>query len=203
MRTFASPTVAPDAGALGGPWDRLTHEIEQCVRCPLHRNRTHAVVYRGGDHPRVVFVGEAPGRDEDRLGKPFVGRAGRVLDRAIERVGLVAADVGIINLIKCRPPDNRFDPAAETACHPYLDRQLDLLRPERLVTLGRHALHALVPEAPAITLAAGHVQSGPRGAVFPLLHPSAPMHAPRLAARWEQDVELLRAWLASPPDRRP
>ncbi|MCI4318276.1 MAG: uracil-DNA glycosylase, partial [Thermoplasmata archaeon] len=103
-------------GATGPEWDRLGAEIASCTRCPLHRSRTQVVVYRGGTHPSVVFVGEAPGRDEDRLGLPFVGRAGRALDRAIESVGLTAEQVGILNLIKCRPPDNVFDPAAARTC---------------------------------------------------------------------------------------
>jgi uracil-DNA glycosylase len=146
----------------------------------------------------VLFVGEAPGKDEDREGLPFVGRAGRALDRAISTVGLDPGSIGIVNLIKCRPPENRFDGQAAETCRPYLDRQLDLLRPERIVTLGRHALQALVPSAPPITEAAGFVQRGPRGSVFPLLHPAAPMHAPKYAARWEHDLTELRMWLALP-----
>jgi uracil-DNA glycosylase family 4 len=156
------------------------------------------VVYRGGPHPDVLFVGEAPGKDEDLAGLPFVGRAGRALDRAIATVGLDPAAIGIVNLIKCRPPENRFDPGASVTCRPYLDRQVALLRPRRIVTLGRHALHAFVPSAPPITEAAGFVQHGPSGPIFPLLHPAAPMHAPKYAERWEHDLTALKAWLDDP-----
>lgn len=187
-----------EGGASGADWELLSEEIAACTRCPLHRGRTHVVVYRGGLHPTVLFVGEAPGKDEDRLGLPFVGRAGRVLDRAIASVGLEAETVGIVNLIKCRPPSNVFDAAAARTCRPFLDRQLVLLRPQRLVSLGRHALHTLAPSAPPITQAAGFAQDGPFGAVFPLLHPAAPMHAPKYAARWAHDLTALRAWLALP-----
>jgi uracil-DNA glycosylase family 4 len=193
----ATRLAAPEIGAIGPAWKRLTQEIGACTRCPLHLGRTHVVVYRGGPHPSVVFIGEAPGRDEDRVGRPFVGRAGRALDRAIGTVGLAPEEVGIVNLIKCRPPDNRFDPVAERTCRGFLDRQLHLLRPAHLVTLGRYALHALVPAAPPITEAAGFVQHGPLGPVFPLIHPAAPMHAPRYAARWEHDLTAMKAWLAS------
>jgi len=156
------------------------------------------VVYRGGPHPEVLFIGEAPGKDEDLAGVPFVGRAGRALDQAIAAVGLDPGSVGIVNLLKCRPPENRFDPSAAATCRPHLERQIELLAPRRIVTLGRHALRSLVPSAPPITQAAGHVQLGPRGPVFPLLHPAARMHAPRLAARWTADLDALRAWLAEP-----
>ena len=196
----ADSTAAP-GGAAGPDWESLAGEIQRCVACPLHAGRTHVVIYRGGEHPRIVFVGEAPGKDEDRSGIPFVGRAGRALDRAIDAIGARPSEVGILNLIKCRPPGNRFDRLAEATCRPFLDRQLDLLRPERVVTLGRYALRALAPSAPAILIAAGHPQVGARGPVFPLIHPSAPMHAPGLRTRWEQDLGLLRAWLASPLPR--
>ena len=183
-------------GQAGGPaWDLLSAEIAACTRCPLHRTRTHVVVYRGGPRPRVLFVGEAPGRDEDLAGRPFVGRAGRALDRAIEHVGLAAGEIGVVNLIKCRPPGNKFSASAARTCRPFLERQIALLAPERVVTLGRHALHALAPEAPPISRAAGHPQVGPTGTVFPLLHPAAKMHAPKYAAQWETDLTALRAWL--------
>jgi uracil-DNA glycosylase len=193
-----SPTPGLTPGAVGHAWELLSSEIVACTRCPLHAGRTHAVVYRGGAHPTVVFVGEAPGKDEDLAGVPFVGRAGRALDRAIASVGLDPTTVGIVNLIKCRPPENRFDPDAASTCRPYLDRQLALLRPERIVTLGRHALRALAPSAPPITAAAGFVQHGPAGPVFALLHPAAPMHAPKYAERWEHDLIALKEWLARP-----
>lgn len=169
----------------------MTREIERCRACPLHAHRTHVVVYRGGPSPKVVFIGEAPGADEDRVGRPFVGRAGRRLDAAIARLGLAAEDIGILNLLKCRPPGNRFDRRAEGACRPFLDRQLRLLGPRLLVPMGAHALRALCPDAPPVTESAGRMVRGEAAPVFPLLHPAAALHAPRYRERWERDVSIL------------
>ncbi len=178
-------------------WNLLVGEIGVCQRCALHRTRSHVVVYRGGPTPRVVFVGEAPGAEEDRTGLPFQGRSGRRLDEAIAALGLGPSEFGIVNLIKCRPPQNRFDPRAEASCRPFLDRQLDLLRPERLVTLGARALRALDPSAPAVLTAAGRPRSSSRGPLFPLVHPAAALRSRRLAERWAADLGALRSWLAN------
>jgi uracil-DNA glycosylase len=177
-------------------WEALSTEIRACTLCPLHRTRIQAVVYRGSLSPTVLFVGEAPGAAEDREGRPFVGASGRRLDAAIRDLGLTERDFGILNVIKCRPPQNRFDRAAEKACRPYLDRQLALLRPKVIVTLGASALRAFAPAAPPMLLAAGRPWSEPRWSVFPLLHPAATLRARRFRARWESDLTTLRAFLA-------
>jgi uracil-DNA glycosylase len=190
-----------------GPWvprpeppesefDRLSEEIRACRRCPLGSVRTQAVVYRGGRSPRVVFVGEAPGAEEDRTGLPFVGRSGRLLDTAIARLGLPAEEFGVLNVLKCRPPGNVFDRAAARTCRPYLDRQLALLRPAVLVSLGATALRSLDPQAPPILRAAGVPRpSDGRPTLFPLVHPAASLRSRRLRERWETDVGALAAWL--------
>jgi DNA polymerase len=156
------------------------------------------VVYRGGESPWLLFIGEAPGRDEDRLGVPFVGRAGARLDRAIASLGLSPEEFGIVNLLKCRPPENRFDAHAAATCRPHLDRQIDLLQPRRLVTLGAHALKALDPSAPPITQAAGQPRTAVGRPLFPLLHPAAVSHAPRYGERWTEDLGRLHEWLIAP-----
>jgi uracil-DNA glycosylase len=125
---------------------------------------------------------------------PFVGRAGRRLDRAIQFLGFAPDSFGVVNLIKCRPPRNRFDVRAARICRPYLDRQLALLRPEVIVPLGAHALRALDPSAPPVTLAAGRPREGSAIPLFPLLHPAAAMRSRRWAERWDQDLLALRAW---------
>jgi uracil-DNA glycosylase len=176
-------------------WDRLGREIETCRRCDLHRTRARVVVYRGGFSPRVVFIGEAPGAEEDRTGLPFQGRSGKRLDAAIQVLGLDTSEVGILNLIKCRPPENRFDPRASAACRPYLERQLTGLRPEGLVTLGAHALRALDPEAPPVLRAAGSPRRTSHGPLFPMIHPAAALRSRRLAERWTTDVVALGRWL--------
>jgi uracil-DNA glycosylase family 4 len=180
-------------GAQGVVWDSLSDEIRSCRRCPLGRTRTQAVVYRGGPTPRVVLVGEAPGAEEDRQGLPFVGRSGRRLDEALQRAGLAPDQVGIINLLKCRPPENRFDPAAAATCRPYLDAQLRLLAPELLITLGARALAALDPQAPPVLQCAGRLRSATSPPIFPLLHPAAALHNPLWRGRWEQDLLALGA----------
>ena len=149
------------------------------------------MVYRGGEHPTIVLVGEAPGASEDREGRPFVGRSGRRLDEALAGAGILPGEVGIVNLLKCRPPANRFDPAAARTCRGYLDGQLALLAPRLVVPLGANALRALDPGAPPITGCAGTLRTGRDPPLFPLLHPAAALHAPRLRARWERDMVAL------------
>ncbi|HTW77177.1 MAG TPA: uracil-DNA glycosylase [Thermoplasmata archaeon] len=193
---LASSPPAPPARPDLAEWRAMVREIEHCRRCPLHRSRTHVVVYRGALSPRIVFVGEAPGAEEDRTGRPFQGRSGRRLDAAIAAIGLGPDEFGVLNLVKCRPPGNRFDRAAERACRPYLDRQLAWLRPRVLVPLGAHALHALDPAAPRILLAAGAPRASGRGALFPLVHPAAALRSRRLSERWERDWRALGRWLS-------
>jgi uracil-DNA glycosylase len=191
--THRTPTVGFSA-----EWDDLERTIRACRRCPLGATRTNAVVYRGSPAPRIVFVGEAPGANEDRLGVPFVGRSGQRLDAAIAEAGIGPSEFGILNLIKCRPPKNRFDRAAAATCRPYLDRQLDLLRPAILVSLGAHALRALDPRAPRVLLAAGHPRRLEGRALFPMIHPAAALRSRALAERWRADVAALRTWLTLP-----
>ncbi len=155
------------------------------------------MVYRGSYRPRAVFVGEAPGAEEDRLGLPFVGRSGAILDRAIRDLGPDLGEFGVLNVLKCRPPKNRFDVAAARTCRPYLERQLDLLRPAVLVPLGAKALRALAPDLPPVLTAAGRPWATSRGPVFPLVHPAATLRSRRLAERWKKDVGLLGTWLRS------
>lgn len=187
----------PLLGPVTAPWRRLTHEIWTCRRCPLAASRTHAVAYRGARSPWVVFVGEAPGAQEDRQGLPFVGRGGELLDRTTALVGLTSTDFGIVNVLKCRPPRNRFDATAALACRPYLDRQLDLLAPRAIVTLGARALRALDPSAPPMLRAAGSPRVGRGRPLFPMVHPAATFRARRMAERWTHDTAKLSVWLRS------
>ena len=173
----------------------LSQEIRGCVKCPLHATRIQAVVYRGSLSPRLLFVGEAPGAEEDRVGVPFVGRSGQRLDSAVAHLGLTAQEYGVLNLLKCRPAGNRFDPDAARTCRPYLDRQVDLLSPEIVVTLGSSALHALAPEAPPMLKAAGIPRRSARGPIFPLIHPAAALRSRRFAERWTRDIDALSRWL--------
>jgi uracil-DNA glycosylase len=180
-------------------WEALSDEIRTCQKCSLHSTRTQVVIYRGDLAPRVLFVGEAPGAAEDRAGVPFVGRSGQRLDAAIARAGLTPSEFGILNLIKCRPPENRFDRVAERTCRPYLDRQIALLSPRVLVTLGSHAFHALAPDGGPILSVAGRPHDASDPPLFPLIHPAAALRSRRLSERWIQDVDALGRWLRERP----
>ena len=120
-------------------------EVSVCEKCPLHTTRTKTVFGQGNPAARLVFVGEAPGRDEDMQGLAFVGRAGQLLTRMIEAMGLTRDEVFICNIVKCRPPDNRDPAPAEVAkCWPYLDQQLRIISPDVIVALGKPAVQALL-----------------------------------------------------------
>jgi uracil-DNA glycosylase family 4 len=134
-------SAAEKAAELG----KIAEEVCACRKCPLGSLRTNAVPGEGNPNARIMFVGEAPGADEDARGKPFVGRAGHLLDKVITACGLNRSDVFIGNILKCRPPENR-DPSAEEiiSCLPYLQRQIEIINPEIIVALGAHAARTLL-----------------------------------------------------------
>ena len=125
--------------------EKIADEVRQCRKCGLGSLRTNAVPGEGRANARIVFVGEGPGADEDAQGRPFVGRAGKLLDKVITAMGLKRSDVFICNILKCRPPENR-DPKPEEiiSCLPYLQRQIELINPEVIVALGAHAARTLL-----------------------------------------------------------
>jgi len=131
--------------------EKLVNEVRQCRKCELGSLRTNAVPGEGSPRARIMFVGEAPGADEDAQGRPFVGRAGQLLDKIIAACGLKRSDVYIGNILKCRPPENR-DPRAEEiiSCLPYIQRQIELINPEIIVALGSHAAKTLLNSPKAI-----------------------------------------------------
>ena len=199
-RSREARAPAPSPTILGPPdraWQRLTKTIWGCTQCPLARGRTHAVAYRGAPRPWLVLVGEAPGAEEDRTGLPFVGRGGRLLDRTLVHAGIREEEYGIVNVLKCRPPENRFDRRAAITCRPYLDRQLELLDPNAVVSLGAQALRALDPTAPPVLKAAGRARAWGARALFPMIHPAATFRSRTLARRWRTDAIGLAAWAAS------
>jgi len=131
--------------------DEVAAEVRECCRCGLGESRKNAVPGEGSPKARIVFVGEAPGGDEDLQGRPFVGRAGQLLDKMIGAMGLTRSDIFICNILKCRPPGNR-DPKPEeiVRCLPYLKRQLEAIRPEVIIALGAHAARTLLNRNDAI-----------------------------------------------------
>jgi uracil-DNA glycosylase family 4 len=131
--------------------EKIAEEVRQCRQCGLGSSRTNAVPGEGNPNARIMFVGEAPGADEDAQGRPFVGRAGQLLDKVIVACGLKRSDVFIANILKCRPPENR-DPRPEEiiSCLPYLQRQIEIIDPEIIVALGAHAARTLLNTNKAI-----------------------------------------------------
>jgi uracil-DNA glycosylase len=159
--------------------DSIASEVRGCTRCPLSAQRTHAVPGEGDSQTEVVFVGEGPGYNEDQAGRPFVGAAGGLLNELLGAIGWRREQVFITNIVKCRPPGNRDpEPAEIAACAPFLRRQLEVLDPALVVTLGRHSLQTFMPGerigAAHGTLRPGDPQTGARDALaYALYHPAA------------------------------
>lgn len=139
------PLNRPGKTALSTPLQKFHGEIADCQKCPLGKTRTRFVFGTGNADADIMFIGEAPGYDEDQQGIPFVGRAGQLLNKLLEQVNLKRPDVYIANILKCRPPNNR-DPLPEEVekCIPYLHRQIEMIKPEVLVALGRVAAQNLL-----------------------------------------------------------
>ena len=153
----------------------LAVEAASCTRCPLHETRTNVVFGVGNPTSGLVFVGEAPGRDEDLKGEPFVGRSGQLLDRLVlEELGLTRDDFYIANVVKDRPPGNR-DPLPNeiAACRPWLEAQLDLIDPKVVVTLGNFATKTLLATTEGITKLRGRSYPYRTGVLIPTFHPAA------------------------------
>jgi DNA polymerase len=181
--------------------DALAAEVRACTACRLHAGRTNAVPGEGNPMTEVVLVGEGPGVNEDRLGRPFVGRAGDLLVRLLASIGWQRGDVFITNIVKCRPPDNRDpEPDEVAACAPYLRRQLQVLDPALVVTLGRHSMSRFMP---GTTISRSHGTTAPvdpaTGAatarVFAMYHPAAALRAAAVETASFADAALIPAAL--------
>jgi uracil-DNA glycosylase family 4 len=174
----------------------LAAEVAQCTRCLLHRGRTRAVPGEGPENANILFIGEAPGFHEDQQGRPFVGAAGKFLEELLASIGLKREDVFIANVIKCRPPGNR-DPLPEEidACQQFLDRQIELIQPKLIVTLGRFSMARAFPKA-RISEVHGQPRKISGVVYYPMYHPAAALHQPSLRRTVEEDMlripQLLR-----------
>jgi uracil-DNA glycosylase family 4 len=171
--------------------EELSAFIGDCKRCKLAPLRTHLVFGVGNPHADLMFVGEAPGADEDARGEPFVGRAGQLLTDIIERgMGLKRADVYICNVIKCRPPDNRNpEPDEVAACEPFLMRQIDLVRPRAIVALGTFAVQALLKVKTPIGRLRGNWQEVRGVKLMPTFHPAYLLRSPGEKRLVWQDIQ--------------
>jgi uracil-DNA glycosylase family 4 len=174
--------------------EAIATEIRDCKRCRLHEARSTAVPGEGHPSTEVMFVGEGPGFNEDRLGRPFVGRAGDLLVRHLGSIGWRRDEVFITNIVKCRPPENRDpEPDEIAACAPYLKRQLEVLDPALIVTLGRHSMGRFMPGA-RISQAHGTVrptdpETGADDAmVFAMYHPAAALRSTEVERQSYDDI---------------
>ena len=176
------------------PLEELHEEIRRHGGCGFEicENATNIVPGEGNPSADVMLVGEAPGASEDRQGRPFVGRAGKLLDQLLEEAGLVRDDVYITNVVKARPPGNRDPKADEVAHHlPWLEAQLEVISPRLLVPLGRHALNRFAPDV-KITEAHGRVIERDGRTLFPMFHPAAALRNPKLRETLHEDARALR-----------
>ncbi len=168
----------------------IRREMESCTRCDLHKTRTHAVFGEGNPQARLVFVGEAPGADEDRQGRPFVGKAGQLLTRIIEAMGLKRSDVYICNVLKCRPPGNRTPlPHEIDACKEFLEQQLEVIDPEIICALGTVATRALLKTDAPITALRGMVQEYRGIPCVPTYHPAYLLRNPAAKRQVWEDMK--------------
>jgi len=179
-------------------WEALREAVLHCTRCDLHRTRTQGVFGVGDRHAEWLIVGEAPGADEDRLGEPFVGQAGRLLDAMLAAIGLTRGEnVYIANVLKSRPPRNR-DPSPQevAACLPYLERQIDLIQPKLVLALGRFAAQSLLVTDTAISRLRGQVHLYRGIPLIVTYHPAYLLRNPADKARAWEDLLLAQETMA-------
>jgi uracil-DNA glycosylase len=192
-------TPMPDAAALAA----FAEQVSGCTRCRLAQGRTQVVFGVGNPHADLMFVGEAPGFHEDKQGYPFVGQAGKLLDKLLAGIGLQRSEVYIANVLKCRPPGNR-DPQPDEieACESHLFRQIELIEPTVVATLGNFATKLLSGKPAGITRVHGVEQEttlgGNRVTLYPLYHPAAALYTPAMLKVLEEDFARLRGILGRP-----
>lgn len=195
--TAQRPPVSPDATG-NDPLsechtlEALQQKFSQCQQCPLGATRTNLVFGTGNPNSRLLFIGEGPGADEDEQGLPFVGKAGKLLSQMIYAMGVNRPEIYITNVVKCRPPNNRNPAAEEMAqCRPILQRQIDLINPQLIVTLGNVPTRALIPGVPGITRSRGQLFQFQNRKVLPTFHPAYLLRTPSALAQAWQDFKVI------------
>jgi DNA polymerase len=187
----------------------LHEQIRACTLCKLRAARTNVVPGEGPEKAEIMFIGEGPGFHEDKQGRPFVGAAGKFLEELLESIGLKREEVFITNVVKCRPPANRDpDPDEIEACRGYLDRQIELVQPKMVVTLGRFSMARYFPNA-KISQIHGHPKKMEGVIYYPMYHPAAALHQPSLRRTVQEDMKRIPQFLAEidrlaeeePPDQ--
>lgn len=180
--------------------EAIREDIGDCRRCKLHEHRKTIVFGEGNPQAKLVFVGEGPGADEDLSGRPFVGRAGQLLDKIIVAIGLKREDVYIANIVKCRPPGNRTPEHDEVdTCEPFLVRQLAFIRPAVIVALGSPAFQCLLRTREPITKARGQWRDWNGIKVMPTFHPAFLLRSPDKKREVWEDMKKVRDYLNTGP----
>ena len=207
-RTLAAPSSADLFGELslaakainksGETMEQVWADIGNCIRCPLHEGRTHIVHTEGTSRARLMFVGEAPGADEDMQARPFVGRAGQLLTKIIESIGFRREEVLIGNINRCRPPGNRPPTPDEVSmCKPFLLREIAAVRPEVIVVLGNTAMKNLLDVKEGITKLRGIFQEYQGIKIMPTFHPAYLLRDPSKKRETWEDLKKVRDYLDS------
>jgi len=196
------PAEAEDFSYAGGGLAQVRAAMGECVRCPLHQGRRHIVFGKGAENAELMLIGEGPGAEEDRLGEPFVGRAGKLLDKMLAAVGLTMDRVYITNIVKCRPPQNRDPQAGEVeACRPFLAGQIKAVSPRIICVLGRPAAKALLGGDAPISALRGNWHSYQGVPLLPTFHPAYLLRSPERKGQAYQDLKaLVRALEQGPPE---
>ncbi len=179
-------------------WNRLQKSVLACQRCDLHKTRTKTVFGSGNPNAELLIIGEAPGAEEDKQGLPFVGRAGQLLTEMLIAIGLTREQVFIANTLKCRPPNNRNPlPHEGQQCEPYLQRQVELIRPKILLALGRVAAHNILKTEESLGRLRGreHVFLNTNVIVYVTYHPAYLLRQPSEKRKAWQDLKLVRSVL--------
>ena len=175
--------------------EEIAQRVSVCTDCALGSGRTRAVPGEGPGNAEIMFIGEGPGYHEDRQGRPFVGPAGAFLDDLLNSISLSRDRVFIANMVKCRPPNNRDPlPGEVSTCSKYLDRQIELIDPKLIVTLGRFSLAKFFP-GETISRARGQLRKSAGRNVYPVMHPAAALHRQELRRVIEQDFKAIPAIL--------
>lgn len=173
-------------------------EIKNCQKCPLSKERTHLVFGEGNENAEIMFVGEAPGYYEDKEGKPFIGQAGKLLSELLTSINLTREDIYIANVLKCRPPQNRDpQPQEVETCKPYLFKQIEIIKPRAICTLGNFATQTILEKKVGISKVRGQYFQVKNFFVFPLFHPAAVLHQNGLLEPLKEDFRKLKEFLNS------
>lgn len=174
---LVDPNTLPSVAHMNLP--QIARAVHDCTRCPLHAGRTRSVAGEGSPNADIMFIGEGPGFHEDKQARPFVGASGKFLEQLLNDIGYQRKDVFIANVVKCRPPGNR-DPQPDelAACQDYLDRQIELIDPKVIVTLGRYSMYRYFPGA-SISKIHGQSKRVGNRLIVPMFHPAAALHQPK------------------------